>query len=80
MGRRNQLNRSSLHLGEDIANDLASIVLGHVRELRPGEGVVEVVLHLVVLRQTQQVAVLHVQQVFRLDTEGEREEDVGHVV
>ena len=58
--------RSSSHFGQHITNDSPSLVLGHIRELGPGEGVVEIVLHLVVLWQTEQVAVLHVQQVLRL--------------
>lgn len=52
-----------LHLGQDVADDAAAVVLGDIEELRPREDVVEVVLHLVVLRQAQQVAGLHRQQV-----------------
>lgn len=52
-----------LHLGEDVADDAAVVVLGDVEELRPGEDVIQVVLHLVVLRQAEQVARLHRQQV-----------------
>ena len=52
-----------LHLGEDVADDAAVVVLGDVEELRPREDVVEVVLHLVVLWQAEQVARLHRQQV-----------------
>ena len=60
------LVRIFLHLGQHVADDPAPLVLCNVGELGPREGVVEVVLHLVVLRQAQQVAVLHVEQVFRL--------------
>ena len=54
------------HLGKYVSHDLSRLVLGAVRELGPGQRVVEVVLHLVVLRQAEEVAVLHVQQVFGL--------------
>jgi len=47
-----------LHLGQDIAHNAALVVLGHVTELRPGKSMIEVVLHLVVLGQAQQIAVL----------------------
>lgn len=52
-----------LHLGEDVANDAAVVVLGDVEKLRPGEDVVEIVLHLVILRKTKQITCLHSQQV-----------------
>jgi len=52
-----------LHLGEHVAHDAAAVVLGDEEELRPRQHVVEVVLHLVVLRQAHQVARLHRQQV-----------------
>lgn len=39
-----------LHLGEDIADNLPVVVLGDEEELRPREDVVEIILHLVVLR------------------------------
>lgn len=61
---------ANLHLGEDVAHNSSSLVLSDVRQLGPREGVVEVVFHLVILRQTQQVAVLHVQQVLRLHKAG----------
>ena len=54
------------HFGQHVAHHSAAVVLGNVGELGPGEGVVEVVLHLIVLWKTQQIAVLHVQQVLRL--------------
>lgn len=52
-----------LHLGEHVADDAAAVVLGDEEELRPRQHVVEVVLHLVVLRQAHQVARLHREQV-----------------
>lgn len=52
-----------LHLGEDVADDAAVVVFGDVEELGPGEDVIEVVLHLVVLREAEQVARLHRQKV-----------------
>jgi len=52
-----------LHLGEDVADDATVVVFGDVEELRPGEDVVEVVLHLVVLREAEEVARLHRQKV-----------------
>ena len=52
-----------LHLGEDVADDAAVVVFGDVEELRPGEDVIEVVLHLVVLREAEEVARLHRQKV-----------------
>lgn len=55
------------HLGKDVADDLAVVIFGHVRQLRPREAMVEVVLQLVVLGKAQQVAVLHVDQIFRLE-------------
>jgi len=51
------------HLGEDVADDATVVVFGDVEKLRPGEDVVEVVLHLVVLREAEQVASLHRQKV-----------------
>jgi len=52
-----------LHLGEHVADDAAAVVLCDEEELRPREHVVEVVLHLVILRQAHQVARLHREQV-----------------
>lgn len=52
-----------LHLGEHVADDAAAVVLGDEEELWPREHVVEIVLHLVVLRQAHQVARLHLEQV-----------------
>lgn len=52
-----------LHLGEDVADDLGVVVLGNEEELRPREDVVEVVLHLVVLGEAEEVAGLHRQEV-----------------
>lgn len=53
------LGRLLLHLREDVADDAAAVVLGDVEELGPGEDVVEVVFHLVVLREAEEVAGLH---------------------
>ena len=52
-----------LHLGQDVANNLAILINGNIGDLGPGERVVQVVLELVVLRQTEQIAVLNIQQV-----------------
>ncbi len=41
---------------------------GSVSDLWPGQAVVEVVLHLIVLWKTQQVTVLHVHQILWLET------------
>lgn len=69
-----------LHLREDVADDLGGVVGGagragdvdgDVGELRPGEGVVEVVLEEVVLRQVGDVGGLHVR-----DVGGEEDADV----
>lgn len=38
-----------------------------VTHLRPGQAVIEVVFHLVVFRETQQVTVLHIHKVLRLE-------------
>ncbi|CAA7398884.1 unnamed protein product [Spirodela intermedia] len=57
------LGRVLLHLRENVSDDLAAIVLRDVEKLRPRQDVIEVVLHLVVLRQAHQVAGLHRQQV-----------------
>ena len=38
---------------------MAFSILGDVEEVGPGEDVIEVVFHLVVLRQAEQVARLH---------------------
>ena len=51
------------HLGEDVADDAAVVVLGDVEKLRPREDVVEVVLHLVVLGKAHEVAGLHREQI-----------------
>ncbi len=69
-----------LHLREDVADDLGGVVGGargagdvdgDVGELWPGEGVVEVVLQEVVLRQVGDVGGLHVG-----DVGGEEDADV----
>lgn len=52
-----------LHLGEHVTDDLTVVVLGDVEKLRPREYVVQIVLHLVVLRQTEQITRLHRQKV-----------------
>ena len=59
------LGRVLLHLGEDVADDLLLTVLGDVEQLRPREAVVKVVLHLVVLGEAHQVAVLHLPDVLQ---------------
>ena len=55
--------RIFFQLGEDVTDDPSVVVLGHPKELRPREHVVEVVLHLVVLRKAPQVGLLHVGEV-----------------
>lgn len=66
-----------LHLGEHVADDLGVVVGGllgardvdgDVAELRPREGVVEVVLHEVVLWQVLEVRMLDQRDVPRLET------------
>ena len=57
------LRRVLLHLRQHVADDLLLGVLGDVEQLRPREAVVEVVLHLVVLGQAREVAVLHLEEV-----------------
>lgn len=52
-----------LHLGQNVADNLAVVVLGDVEELRPRENVVEVVLHLIILGQAEEIARLHRQQI-----------------
>lgn len=52
-----------LHLRQNVADDTAVVVLGDVEKLRPREDVVEIVLHLVILRQAEEVARLHRQEV-----------------
>lgn len=42
-----------LHFGENVADDLAVVVFGDVEKLRPGEDVVEIVFHLVILGQAE---------------------------
>lgn len=58
--------KGSLHLGKHISYDTFLFVLSNIGELRPGQRMIEVVLHLVVFRQAEEITVLHVQQVFRL--------------
>lgn len=48
-----------LHLGQVIAHNLAILILSNVGELGPREAMIEVVLHLGVLGQAEQVAVPH---------------------
>ena len=57
------------HLGQHISHHSPTLILRHVRQLRPREGVVEVVFHLIVLGETEQVTVLHVQQILGLNGE-----------
>lgn len=47
---------------------VALFILGHVTELRPRQAVIEIIFHLIVLRQAQQVAVLHVHKIARACT------------
>jgi hypothetical protein len=42
---------------------LTFVILCYLQQLRPAQYVVEVVLHLVILRQAPQVSVLHLQDV-----------------
>lgn len=51
------------HFCQDVADDLVLRVLRDEEELRPREAVVEVVLHLVVLGEAREVAVLHLEEV-----------------
>lgn len=48
-----------LHLRQNVPDNTAIVVLRYVEKLRPREYVVQVVLHLVVLRQAHQIASLH---------------------
>lgn len=52
-----------LHLGENVSDDFASVVLGDVKELGPRKNVIEVVFHLIVLGETQKIARLHRQKI-----------------
>lgn len=52
------------HFSQDVAHNLPILILSNVRKLGPREAMIEIVLHLVVLRQAEKVAVLHVHQVF----------------
>lgn len=47
---------------------MAFFILSHIAQLRPGQSMVEIVLHLVVLWEAQQIAVLHVHQITRACT------------
>lgn len=52
-----------LHLGQDVAHDLAAVILGNKEELWPRQDMIQIVLHLVILREAEQVARLHRQQI-----------------
>lgn len=54
------------HFGKHVSDDLAIVVLRHVEQLRPGEQVVHVVLHAVVLWQAMQIRILHRDEVLEL--------------
>lgn len=54
------------HLGEDVANDAALVVLGDLGDAGPRAEVVDVVTHLVVLGQALQVGRLHLNQIANL--------------
>lgn len=51
------------HLGENVADDFASVVLGDVKELGPRQNVIKVVFHLIVFGETQKIARLHRQKI-----------------
>lgn len=51
--------RLFIHLSQDVPDNLTRFgIFGHVRELGPGECMVQVVLHRVVFRQIVQVHIL----------------------
>ena len=52
-----------LHLSEHVSDDAAVVIFGDVEELWPREDVVEVVLHLVVLWEAEEIAGLHCKEV-----------------
>lgn len=52
-----------LHFGQNIADDFSVVILGDVEELRPRQNMVEIVLHLIILREAEQIACLHRQQI-----------------
>ena len=52
------------HFSQDVSHNLPIFILSNLRKLGPREAMIEIVLHLVVLRQAEKVAVLHVRQVF----------------
>ena len=49
-----------------VPYDFPILIFCHIGELRPRQGMVEVVLHLVVLRQAEQVTMLHLHKVINL--------------
>lgn len=57
-----------LHLGQDIAHNLAILIFSHVGELGPRESMIEGVLPLVALGPAQLVALLYGHQVIGLST------------
>lgn len=59
MSVSNSVGRLLLHLAKDVAYDPSLGVFGHVGQLRPGQGMVEVVSHGVVLWEVVQIARLH---------------------
>ena len=56
-----------VHLSKDIPTDL-SIFLSDVKQLGPGEVVVEVVVEMVVFRKAPEVAVLHLVKICDLSS------------
>ena len=63
-----------LHFGQNVSHNSSTFVFCYIRELWPGKSVVKIVLHLVVLRQAQQITVLHVEEILGLrdkDEEGD---------
>ena len=55
-----------LHFSKNISHDASTLILSHIGELGPAQCMVEIVLHLIILRQAEQVTVLHIEQIFRL--------------
>ena len=51
--------KNNIHLCKHVTHDFAIVVFTHVEKLRPGQHVIEVIFHLIVLGQAHQVAGLH---------------------
>ena len=56
----------SNYVMKNIPDDFSFLIFSYITELRPRKTVIEVVFHLIILRQAQQVAVLHIHQIIRL--------------